>query len=177
MITLATWSWSPRTVTVGVGDVKTSSDPSSVIVTHALGSCLGIVTYDRAARAAGMLHALLPTAAVLPQRARENPHLFVDTGLHALCLAMVRLGASRANLEVSVVGGASVGGDFTTDHFQIGRKNIEALRPLLRSKGLRVHRHLLAGTSPRTLWVSVADGRVSATAGTVDLPLEEGEPW
>ena len=45
--------------TVGVGDMKVSSDPGDTIVTFALGSCLGVTIYDPVTRVGGMLHAML----------------------------------------------------------------------------------------------------------------------
>jgi len=160
---------------VGVGDMKASADPSQVIVTHALGSCLGIVLYDRALPAAGMLHAMLPEAAALPDRARQNPLMFVDTGLPALFREMYALGASKARIELSVVGGACMGADPTTDWFQIGRQNIAALAQLLSRNGVRVRGHLIAGRAPRNVSVRVADGVVRVTTGAIQTPLEEAD--
>ena len=69
---------------VGVGDMKVSSDPADVIVTHALGTCLGIVVHDPVARVGGMLHVMLPTSTINPDKARLNPYMFVDTGVPEL---------------------------------------------------------------------------------------------
>ena len=44
---------------VGVGDMKVGQK-GDIIVTHALGSCLGLMLYDPVMKIGGMLHAMLP---------------------------------------------------------------------------------------------------------------------
>ena len=65
---------------VGVAEMKVSNQPNDVLVTHALGSCLGIAVHDSVARVGGIFHVMLPTASVNPGKANENPFMFVDTG-------------------------------------------------------------------------------------------------
>ena len=43
-------------VVVGVADMKVSSKPEEVLVTHALGSCIGVAIYDPQVRVGGILH-------------------------------------------------------------------------------------------------------------------------
>ena len=47
-------------IMVGIADMKISADPDSLMITHALGSCLGIIIYDPVVKVAGFLHAMLP---------------------------------------------------------------------------------------------------------------------
>ena len=54
-------------ISIGLGEVKVSRDPGDVLVAYGLGSCLGIGFYDPIARAAGMLHAVLPEPLSLPR--------------------------------------------------------------------------------------------------------------
>lgn len=48
-----------ETLTVGIADAKTVSR-DGVLVTYALGSCVGVCLYDAALPLAGMVHILLP---------------------------------------------------------------------------------------------------------------------
>ncbi len=52
---------------VGVADMKLARDRSDQVVTHALGSCLGISLYDPQAGVGGILHVMLPAASVNPE--------------------------------------------------------------------------------------------------------------
>ena len=44
---------------VGVGDMKIA-EKGDLIVTHALGSCLGLMVHDPGLNVGGLLHAMLP---------------------------------------------------------------------------------------------------------------------
>ena len=63
---------------VAVGDMKIGRD-ADLIVTHALGSCLGLVVYDPVAKVGGPLHAMLPLSTNNPPKAEAYPYMFVDT--------------------------------------------------------------------------------------------------
>ncbi len=45
---------------IDVKDAKISNGPQSVLITYALGSCLGITAYDHPARIGGLLHVMMP---------------------------------------------------------------------------------------------------------------------
>ena len=87
-------------LTVGVSDLKMSEDPAVHIITHALGSCLGITVYDPVTNVGGMLHAMLPSSAVDKDKAEKNPHIFIDTGVPQLFRQAYALGAKKERLIV-----------------------------------------------------------------------------
>ena len=74
----------PRRLVVGIGEFAVSTDPSGVIVTHALGSCIAVCLFDPVAKVAAMLHFLLPEAQINADRARAQPAAFADTGIPLL---------------------------------------------------------------------------------------------
>jgi hypothetical protein len=76
--------WSPRRLVIGIGELAVSNRPGDVIVTHALGSCIAVCVFDPVASIAGMLHFLLPEARINPERARQQPAVFADTGIPLL---------------------------------------------------------------------------------------------
>ena len=45
---------------VGISDIKISNASDDVIITYALGSCIGISVYDPVAKVGGLLHYMLP---------------------------------------------------------------------------------------------------------------------
>ncbi|KKM45447.1 hypothetical protein LCGC14_1560860, partial [marine sediment metagenome] len=93
---------------VGVADMKVCSEPEDIIVTHALGSCLGITAHDPVARVGGMLHVMMPMSHINPERAKANPYMFVDTGVPAFFRELYAAGAKKGRLTVKVAGGANV---------------------------------------------------------------------
>ena len=69
---------------VGVGDLKISSNINDTIITHALGSCLGITAYDPIYKIGGMVHVMLPLSKADPEKAKAKPAMYVDTGFSLL---------------------------------------------------------------------------------------------
>ena len=66
---------------VGISDIKISNSPDDVIVTYALGSCIGISVYDPVAKVGGLLHYMLPDSTLDEKKAKDNPAMFADTGI------------------------------------------------------------------------------------------------
>jgi len=144
---------------VNVSDAKTSRNPVATLLTHALGSCIGVMLYDGGARVAGMLHFQLPAAASNPGRAKENPAMFADTGMAEVLDQMLRLGATSQQLRVKIAGGAEMLNDGKL--FSIGRRNHAAIRKILWQRGLLMDAEDVGGTRPRTVRMRVADGTVT----------------
>jgi chemotaxis protein CheD len=149
-------------ITVGMADLRVSADPDDRLVTYALGSCLGVAVYDPVAQVGGLLHVMLPLSTLDAQRARDNPALFVDTGVPALFRACYRLGAAKGRMLVKVAGGAAAAGPGEPDQFQIGKRNVLTLRKLLWKNGVLVQAQDVGGHQlSRTMSLLMTDGTVS----------------
>ena len=145
---------------VGVADFAVSSSPGERIITHALGSCLGIVVYDAVASVAGLLHVMLPNGD--PDKMQAKPALFVDSGIPLLFKECYKMGAKKERMQVKVAGGSFAGETEADDRFQIGKRNVIALRKLLWKNGVMIHAHDIGGAqTSRTIWVDVATGDVT----------------
>ncbi len=145
-------------ITVGVADLQTSKDASRTIITYALGSCIGVTVWDPILRAGGMLHFMLPEAAISQLRAAENPSMFGDTGFPMLLDRVLALGARRERLIVCAAGGAEVLAD--EGHFRIGSRNRTLLRKLLWKHGMLLSADDTGGSHSRTLSLRLADGSI-----------------
>ena len=97
-----------------------------VIVTHALGSCLGLMVYDTEALVGGLLHAMLPLSKINPEKARANPFMFVDTGVPVLFKELYKLGGDKRHMTVKAAGCGSPMGD--NEIFKIGQRNYTVLK-------------------------------------------------
>ena len=115
---------------VGVADMKISGTPGDVIVTHALGSCLGVAVHDSHARVGGLLHVMMPQASINPDKAAANPYMFVDSGLPAFFHSLYAAGALKGRMVVKVAGGSNVQA-LAEDRFAIGTRNYVLLREVL----------------------------------------------
>ncbi|BAH37405.1 chemotaxis protein CheD [Gemmatimonas aurantiaca T-27] len=147
---------------VGVADLKVSNTAGERIITYALGSCLGIVIHDPVVGVAGMLHVMLPTGTIDPVKMQDKPAMFVDSGVPMLFKECYKLGAKKERMQVKVAGGAHAGACEEDDRFQIGKRNMIALRKLLWKNGVMVHAHDTGGVqTSRTMWVDVTSGEVT----------------
>ena len=157
---------------VGVADVKVSSDVSERLVTYALGSCLGVSVYDPFARVGGLLHVMLPTGSIDPEKMLQNPSMFVDSGVPALFKECYKFGARKERMIVKVAGGSHTGSTDEDDKYQIGKRNLLALRRLLWKNGVMLHAQETGGVQiSRTMWLDVGTGEVTLKVNGAECKL------
>ncbi len=143
---------------VGIADMSVSNRPEDLLITYALGSCLGFCVYDPVAQVGGLIHLMLPTSQLDPKRAATNPQRFVDTGVPALFRQCYELGARKGRMSAKVAGGASVIGNGRADSFQTGKRNIVALKKLLWKNGVLLESEDIGGNLSRTVSLHVKTG-------------------
>jgi chemotaxis protein CheD len=149
---------------VGVAEMAVSSDPEDLLITHALGSCLGIVAHDPDAGIGGLLHVMMPLSKINPKKAHDNPFFFVDTGVPRFFDRLFEGGARKQNLTVMVAGGASVNRS-ETDRFAIGKRNFVVLKKLLWKNGILIAAEDVGGEKARTMRLEIGSGRVTLSTG------------
>ncbi len=147
------------TMVVGVGECKVTRYSGAVLVTYALGSCMGVTAYDRKAGVGGLLHFKLPNSDLNQQMANEKPAVFGDTGLKSFLEQLFNFGATRPNLDVKLVGGSKSLG--SSDFFNIGERNLLLARRFLWMNGLIVSKEDTGGGDYRTVRLEMATGRVT----------------
>ena len=147
---------------VQVGDMKIGVKGDE-IVTHALGSCLGLMIYDPVAQVGGMLHAMLPLSKINPQKAAANPYMFVDKGVPVLFKEVYGLGGQKERLIVKAAGcGSPIG---KNEMFKIGERNYTVLKKLLWKNGLLLKAEEIGGSISRTIYFDILTGRVTIKSG------------
>lgn len=156
---------------VGVAEIAISADPRDVLITHALGSCLGIAVHDANAGIGGLLHVMMPLSKINPEKAGANPYFFVDTGVPRFLDELYERGAHKRNLTVIVAGGAQVNsGD--SDRFAIGKRNFVVFKKLLWKNGILIAAQDVGGDRARTMRLDIASGRVMLSSGSERWELE-----
>jgi len=150
---------SQNQVTVGVGDYATTNKVQDFIITFALGSCIGLTAWDPVAKVGGMLHFMLPDSNLNPEKAKEKPAMFGDTGLTLFLNELFNMGASKKNVVVKMAGGANVLSD--GQFFDIGRRNVLMAKRLLWKNSIMIRGEDCEGTMSRTLTLDMTSGRVT----------------
>jgi chemotaxis protein CheD len=146
--------------TVGVADMKISGDDPDMLITYALGSCLGITVYDFRLKRAGLLHCMLPDSSIDRNKAAGNPCLYVDSGMKILLNDFYRNGSSKNNLIIRVAGGSSSKVNDEEDFFKIGHRNFVSLRKYLWNEGLMLKAYDIGGYGSRTVTLEVENGKM-----------------
>ena len=154
-------------IIVGISDLKVSSKAEDVLITYALGSCIGISVYDPRAKVGGLLHFMLPDSTLDAGRAKTSPAMFADTGIPLLFKSCYALGAEKSRMLVKVAGGASILDD--ANYFRIGQKNITAMRKIFWRNNVMIHGEDTGRNCNRTVRLSLATGlcAVRSSEGTV----------
>lgn len=153
---------------VSVGDMKVGT-ADDLLVTHALGSCLGLMIYDPSARVGGLLHAMLPLSKINPEKARANPFMFVDTGVPRLFRAVYDLGGRKDRLSVKAAGcGRPLSNN---EMFKIGERNHTVLKKILWKNSVLLEAEDVGGTASRTVHFQLADGRVVISSNNLKWDL------
>ena len=142
---------------VTVADFKAGKD-GDVLVTHALGSCLGLMAYDPEAKIGGLLHAMLPLSKINPEKAQANPFMFVDTGLPEMLRHIFGLGCKKSRMIVKAAGcGQPLGNN---EVFRIGDRNFTVLKKLLWKNNIMLKSKEVGGQASRTIHFDLSTGQV-----------------
>jgi chemotaxis protein CheD len=146
---------------VEVGDMKVGNE-RDLLVTYALGSCLGLMIYDPAAHVGGLLHAMLPLSKINPQKAEVNPFMFVDTGVPKLFRAVYEIGGQKPRMVVKAAGCGSPFGK--NEIFKIGERNYAVLKKVFEKNSILLASEDIGGTESRTVNLDLSTGHTTITS-------------
>ena len=160
-----------KAYTVGIADMKICRAPG-VLVTYALGSCVGICIYDPVIRLGGLIHIMLPN--INRNMQDKNILKYADTGIPEMIRKMVAFGAVKQRLVAKIAGGAKMfelsGGNSSIDN--IGARNVESVKDVLRKERIRILREDVGSNFARTLYFNSETGEVIVkTFGRGELKL------
>jgi chemotaxis protein CheD len=156
-------------IIIGVSEMHLSNCKNDVLITHALGSCIGICIYDSDACVGGILHYMLPLSEIDNKKASANPFMFGETGIPEFFFQAYKLGAKKENIRVIMVGGAEIVNN--SDIFTIGRKNVATARKIFRDNGIVIRAENTGGKTPRTLYLEIGSGKtwIRTSKNVIDL--------
>jgi len=123
-------------IIIGIADLNVAKD-SEILVTYALGSCVGICLYDSVSRIAGLAHVMLPFSA--ESKDSHNKAKFADTAIIELINKMELIGANRHRLIAKIAGGAQMFEvKSQNETFHIGKRNILATKKILETLNIQL---------------------------------------
>ncbi len=146
---------------VGVGDMKLAGK-GDLIVTHALGSCLGLMVYHPELGIGGLLHAMLPLCKINPEKAAVNPYMFVESGVTQMLQILYGLGVKKNQMIVKAAGCGSPMSK--NEMFKIGERNFTILKKILWKNNILLSAEDVGGTQSRTVYFDVTTGEITISS-------------
>ena len=140
---------------IGIADMKMAKG-EGMLITYALGSCIGICLHDPALKLGALVHIMLP---LNMETGRKNPMKYADTGIRETLKQMEAKGASRSRITAKIAGGAMMFKDGGSGSLgNIGQRNIESVKLNLKKEGIRLLKEDVGGAVARTLLFDVNSG-------------------
>lgn len=144
---------------IGIGEYAISNDRNDVIKTFALSSCIAMTAYNPNDRILGMVHIALPYSKITQDKIISSPAYYADSAvpllIHEMCLEYECI---KKNLEIRLYGGAeSIN---KNDIFNIGKRNLEMVKSILKEMDLRECYSDTGGYLSRNIEADVATGAV-----------------
>lgn len=154
---------------VGIGDMKLGRR-EGILITYALGSCIGISLYDPMIKLGALVHIMLPERM---NQADTNVFKYADTGIQETLRKLYAFGAVKQRLVAKIAGGAKMfemknGGDLGN----IGQRNAQIVRQILAQEGIRLQKEDVGANYARTMSLDLQTGTVLIkTFGRPELRL------
>jgi len=151
-------------IILGLGEMGTINGDEEELKTFALGSCIGLVLYDRVNKITGMVHIVLPDSNISLNRAKTDPGRFADTAIPALIEEMRARGAN-GKLVAKLFGGALI--YKANDTYQIGKRNALTVKKLLWKNRIPALAEEIGGNIGRTITTNT-DGEVRVSTPAME---------
>lgn len=146
-----------KKISVGIADMKITRQ-EGILITYALGSCIGISFYDPMIKLGALLHIMLPEKSGAKD---GNVFKFADTGIRETLRKLTAFGGSKSRMVCKIAGGAKMfemkgnGG-----LGNIGERNAQNVKRILMAEGLRVTSEDVGANYARTMLLDVTTGNV-----------------
>lgn len=144
-----------KEIKVGIADMKVAR-MQGLLITYALGSCVGVAMYDPVIRLGGLLHIMLPSAENVNV---DNIFKFADTGIQEMLRKMQIFGGMKSRYICKIAGGAKMF-EMQGNLGNIGQRNTESVQNRLRQEGIRIARQDVGSNYARTMSIDVETGIV-----------------
>jgi chemotaxis protein CheD len=147
-------------IAVGLGEIKISEDPNTVLVAFGLGSCVGVGIFDPVKKIGGMLHAVLPSST--SNNNQDSPSKYVDTGIPLLINELEKKGLDRKRSKLYVIGGANIlMANKGNTPFDIGTRNVNAATEIFNNLKWKPDAQDTGGNNGRTFRLYIDEGRAT----------------
>jgi chemotaxis protein CheD len=132
-----------QTAMIGIGEYRVGNFP---MMTIGLGSCIGLTLYDDTVKVGAMVHIMLPDSAGRTDR----PGKYADTAVALLIKELNALGCRNRSLIAKMGGGACMF-EYFGANLNIGERNAERVRALLKENNIKLAAEDVGGKVGRSV--------------------------
>jgi chemotaxis protein CheD len=137
-------------IKVGIADLNVVKSPN-LIRTSGLGSCVGLILFDKVKEVAGLAHIMLPDSS-LANKGTINHAKYADTAIAQLIRKLKEAGAMGRSLQAKMAGGAQMFQfQAASDLMRIGPRNVDAIKQVLKLNKIDLVSEDVGGNSGRTI--------------------------
>ncbi len=126
-----------------------------------LGSCVAVAFYSSEKKLGAMAHIVLPSS--YKAKTPELKGKYADTAINRLLDLFKEKKVKTRDITVKITGGANMFAGLRTKVFDIGNKNIQAVKEELQKHNLRIKGENLRGNRGRSVFFHLTDGRIEIT--------------
>lgn len=142
---------------VGIADMKLARY-EGLLITYALGSCVGIALYDPMIKLGALIHIMLPVVGTMDNK---NLFKFADTGIRETLRKMSVFGAVPRRMSAKIAGGAKMFDMKDSSSIgNIGLRNVESVKAVLRDERIGLTADDTGYNYARTMTLDVSTGQV-----------------
>ena len=142
---------------MNLADMAVTNGCGDGLAVYGLGATVAVILYDETTKVGGCLQFMLSGSISSPQRAREYPGMFADTGIALLLKSCLAAGAQRESLTARLAGGADL--MEKGPGYRVGEENIVAARKILSGLGIVIRVEATGGCIFRTVRLDTTTGR------------------
>ena len=146
-------------IIVGIAEGKTAKH-GEVLISYALGSCVGVCLFDRKHKIAGLAHIILPETSFAVNC--QNEYKFASEGVRQLIIDMCRQGAEKRFMVAKIAGGAKMFNS-AENQWNIGERNVDRVKKTLSEERIRIGAEDTGKDYGRTIAFMSEDGSLEVS--------------
>ena len=138
-------------IIVGMADFNVCKSPDS-LMTLGIGSCVGVIIYDKTTKISGMAHIMLPSSEQYKTESGFNRNKFADTAVMDMFNKVLHMGANKATMIAKLAGGAHVFNlSDSSGSLTVGERNAAACEDILKKCAISIVAKDVGGNKGRTI--------------------------
>jgi len=148
-------------ITVNMGEYRVSKNPN--MFKTILGSCVGVIIYDKVNKIGGLAHVYLPRSMDYKKNPKKNNYnlKYADILIPHMIRELVRNNGQKRYFISYIIGGATLFNVKPNSVIDIGRKNLEIVREILRTEKITFFELHVGGKTGRKVIFNLSNGDIS----------------